>query len=145
MICNFCKEEVADGATKCKHCHSDISKESIVDLKTATVAINHLNVSERLKRRFMKMTNDDGNVSLLFNFWAFLGGFLYYIIVGLWRKGLVLITIPCAIMIALIAFDFPDVYIENFSKTSLLWALYAGFSANKDLYRYYVKREIFWW
>ncbi|SHN51969.1 DUF2628 domain-containing protein [Desulfovibrio litoralis] len=120
MICPFCKEEIADGAIKCKHCASMLntnantaSASTANSGKDAYATINSLNISNELKDK-LRFVHDNikgtkfglpdyglkgAELRKTFNWWAFFFIGFYYLIKGMWKKLLSMIWL--AILIGL--------------------------------------------
>lgn len=78
----------------------------------------------------------------LFSVWAFLFAILYYLVKGMWRKGLVLLGLNIVLGL-LFAFVTEDPALVQVS--ALIISVICSQSAYSDLYRKLVKKEVFWW
>ena len=171
MECPFCKEEIKDGAIKCKHCNSMLNSTSeqqqqvnYGDQSYAT-NIDNLNVSDIWKRRF-KAFKEDGQVEsswygykfnsnnpiLAINgrtvfsknnyvsITAFLFTGLWYMLKGMWKKGISLIVIGTIGNIVIDQMAGKDLYLGT-----LIIGVIAAYSGSYDLYKYKVLKQSFWW
>lgn len=164
MICPYCKEEIAEGAIKCKHCGSMLDNKDKAKLQnTATqpdVDIDTLPVSETFRKRFhLIKENYKGKrfglpyyekLSLrerrkLDNWWAFFFSIIYYLIKGMWRKAIVLFAIQL-VLVLFVSFLVPFAYQElSFKIVCAIVPIIACCNANYDLYRKYVLKQTYWW
>jgi len=62
-ICPFCKEEIKEGAIKCKHCGEILSKDSYVETKASPV-----NTAIRIEKPIGNKTNQAGLGGIGFNY-----------------------------------------------------------------------------
>lgn len=168
MLCPFCRETIADGAIKCKHCMSMLTAPATqqgtraqagggnVGAGNANAIIEGLDVSPNLKQKLLlvhehfKEVKFGGPVFNLkgtavwatYSVWAFFFNFIYYFVKGMWQKGLVLLAISLLIQIIVAALHLPSGYAL---VTSNFVGLLAMQSAYYDLYRSKVLKETFWW
>ena len=155
MICPFCKEEIADGALKCKHCESTLNEYSKISANTTTNTNRERKhtISPRLQKKFDFFNEHEGkpgfwgpsfssNVSwtdyanwfaLFFNCW-------YYVFTGMWKKGLALMGL--AIVASLIG---EQIYPSLGQIGALVSAIICLLSAYHDKYRKEILNEDFWW
>ena len=171
MICPFCKEEIAEGAIKCKHCGSMLSTQFqtqtqvaaqtvIPDSTNGHAVIDALPISEGLKKK-LHFVHDNlkgikfgcpyyGKISFSenlsqFNIFAFLFTVFYYLVKGMWRKALVLLLIHIVLQV-LVTLILPWQY-QGLGSLLCVMAIasIAASSAYCDLYRKYVLKQEFWW
>ena len=160
MICPFCKEEIADGAIKCKHCGSMLTTQTqfqtqnaIPDPNNVHVIIDTLSISEGLKKK-LHFVRDNlkgtkfgcpyyGKISFSenlsqFNIFAFLFTVFYYLVKGMWKKALVLLLIHIVLQL-LVTLILPWQY-QGLGSLLCVMAIasIAASSAYYDLYRKYV-------
>ena len=164
MLCPYCKEEIADGAVKCKHCQSMLGSPATQaspsaglggDISDAHARIDALPVSLGLKKK-LHFVHDNlkgiqhgfpdygkrGVVWSAFNWWAFLFTVIYYLIKGLWRKALIFLAINCLLVFILELLGAPD---KVTMGVGVGMGVLAGMCAYPDIYRKEVLREVFWW
>lgn len=157
MLCPFCKEEIADGAIKCKHCGSMLSAPEQTAHKPQTIPeiISQLDVSDGVRKRFVFFNENPpirrlglaqvkGFDQLLkvFNVWAFLFGVFYYLIKGMWKKALSLFGASLVLITILALLGANDQLLLLFQF--FIAGIVGGF-AYYDLYRKLVLKEDFWW
>jgi hypothetical protein len=125
MICPFCREEIIDGAIKCKHCGSMIASAQEKSGKTEPLPgdipaqIEALDISPGLKSKLHLVHKNFLRSSILapkykreekgwrgktfnytmFNWLAFFFPPIYYLIKGMWRKALVILGMFIGILI----------------------------------------------
>ena len=165
MLCPFCKEEIVDGALKCKHCASMLASP-VEQLETKTgpqetgtgasagyATIDALDMSEALKNKMcfvhdnIKGTKfgmpDYGLVGKAvwssFSLWAFFFSCFYYFAKGLWGKGLVLLGVNIGLSIICDLLGLPGAIVV------IVTAVVAMQSAYYDIYRRKVLKQSFWW
>ncbi|MDR2123389.1 MAG: DUF2628 domain-containing protein [Desulfovibrio sp.] len=163
MICPFCKEEIADGAIKCKHCSSMLPTEAadgrpVLAASDAHARIDALSVSEGLKQKlhlvhdhlqgtkfgFPDYGRDRKIYSKMHCWWAFLFGPLYYLAKGMWRKALVLMGLAFIFDFIICLLLIPNPILAA-SLPGLVAASIAMPSAYYDIYRKEILKETFWW
>lgn len=174
MLCPSCKEEIVDGAIKCKHCQSMLNEaeQPIVAPKEVagtesqpTEAAPEENANSNGENRYSKsfklfeekkyrvilgipiFANFRDQLSV-FWWWALPASPLnpiMYILCGMWKKGLVMAGIYGSIL-----------GIIKFIETSLLQGrilllllfilmFYVGATIDYDIYRKKIRQEDFWW
>lgn len=160
MICPFCKEEIKDGAIKCKHCGSMLNtsvSQSLEDSKPDSPQdiINRLNISQSLKDKFelilekkykgikggIEISEKSGKMTNLSNWLAFFLTFIYYFYYGIWKKGFMIFVVQIGGAILLAELDAPGIG----SLFVLIFSFYIGSIAYIDMYRRLVLKEDFWW
>jgi hypothetical protein len=160
MICPFCKEEIADGAIKCKHCSSMLpikvaDGEYVLASSDAHARIDALPISAALKQK-LHFVHDHfkgfqlgglgrinyGKISMkerwsMHSVWAFLLSWIYYLAKGMWRKAIILFLINILLVLLL------PLNLSPFAQIGV--CLSASQSAYPDIYRKEILREVFWW
>ena len=127
MLCPFCKEEIVDGAIKCKHCGSALAPTQGKSGQTEPLPddipgqIEALNISPGLKLKLHLVHKNFLRISILspkykreekgwrgktfnykmFNWLAFFFPPIYYLIKGMWKKAIVLLGMFIVILIIL--------------------------------------------
>ena len=155
MICPYCKEEIADGAIKCKHCNSMLNTSCSVVPPTSDVhvQIDLLPISDGLKQALHLVHDNIKGVKLgfpdygkttgswkLFSFWAFFFNCIYYFVKGMWRKGLLLLLLNIILGAAIGLFAPKFLGAQAFVSAAICMQC-----AYHDLYRKLIKKETFWW
>ena len=160
MLCPFCKEEIADGAIKCKHCGSMLvstqtqgahlnQPQSIPDI------ISQVDVSEGVRKRFnffyenppvrrfgIAQVKGFDQLLKVFNVWAFLFTVFYYLIKGMWKKAISLFGVSIAMGAIL---GWLNVSEQVFWFFQFFYMGIVGSFAYYDLYRKLVLKEDYWW
>ena len=92
VSCPYCKEEIREGAVKCKHCGEVLERSEYS--KTANVRDSVPNASVKLhpyyQRVFAKFDANGGSFTPTWNWAAFLLGPIWYLLHGMWLKSVVL-------------------------------------------------------
>jgi hypothetical protein len=130
-----------------------------VDADLAIAEIDHLPVSDSWKRKlkaihkaggpnlsnFKNLSREDRNAVPRFNVLAFFFGPLYYVIKGMWKKGLTLFVL-CFIGIVVLDTVMELIGLGNFTRATRFAAaaVYAAL-ANGDYYRKMVLGQNGWW
>jgi hypothetical protein len=114
--CPFCKEEIQEGAIKCKHCFEFLRRGEDAGL------------SDYYRQTFTVFDQRGGGFKVKWNWAAFLSGALWYLAKGIWIKGLLMLVF---------IFVFAGV------PAPLFW-VYAGIAGNWDYYLLKVKGKHFW-
>ncbi|WP_372156730.1 DUF2628 domain-containing protein [Xanthomonas euvesicatoria] len=78
-------------------------------------------------------------VKLNMNFYAFFFGFIYYFILGMWRKALVLIGV--SFTVGIICSFLPEYVLRSFG---LAYSLLVGMTANYAYYLHKIKGSTSW-
>lgn len=164
MICPYCKEEIVDGALKCKHCNSILTEppkqpqtaEQSQSQQARIKSVDELSLPPDIKQK-LQFVQDNYKRTVFglpdyglkgkalwqtFNIWAFLFNCIYYFAKGMWRKGLLLLGMSVAITVISNALNLPPALSFGIS---MLIPIIAMQSAYYDLYRKHVRSEIFWW
>lgn len=179
MICPFCKEEIQDGAIKCKHCNSMLNGSQFhqtvnhSNYQQQAPSISNIDVSEIWKDRFktfheygsqptrpwwllggyyfnskdkklawrgLAVYNKDNYISMT----AVLFGGFWYLVKGMWKKGLLLLGVELLINIIVVnILGITDVPEWLFGTAAV--AGIASASASYDYYRFKVLNQTFWW
>lgn len=111
-----------------------ISENSI---SKATAGVPYFNTPDERLAPYKKIFDKES----IYSFWAFGFGFLYYLVLGMWKK---------AIVIAVIVFV-GSAFLEQIIRKELPIFVYIGLGvwwggmAKYDYYRKMVLKEDFWW
>lgn len=171
MLCPYCKEKIADGALKCKHCESMLNQTdpppvtpsseqktsiSAVSDPELTARIDALTLSNQLKTKLHFVHNNIKGTKFglpdyglkgsalwqTFNWWAFFFTAFYYFAKGVHQKGLVLLGVSIGVAVISELLRLP---------TPIWFGLSIGIgavamqSAYYDIYRKEVLKQEFWW
>jgi hypothetical protein len=130
MRCPFCKEEIQDGAIKCKHCGEVLRKEEYSQVRhERTKALSdYSGFSDYYQRVFTSFDQQGGGFQAKWNWAAFLFGAVWYLVKGIWIKALLMFVI------IFVFWGIP----------ALFFWLYAGIAGNWDYYLLKVKGKHFW-
>lgn len=162
-LCQFCKEEIAEGSIKCKQCasrlvsvdtHPPPPNSDIETKQDIHKLIDTLDMSDGLKAKmhfvhdhlveikygFPGYDGKNGTPRAPFNIWAFLFSILYYFVKGLWRKAIVIILLQCVVSAITMAIS-PEIGYLSWVFSPVVAAL----CLDSDIYRQKVLKQYFWW
>lgn len=131
-LCPYCKEDIKEGAIKCRHCNEVLEKDDYSGMvnERETISMTEGELTPYYQKIFAEFDANNGTFKPTWNWPAFLFGTVWYIYRGPWLKGLVLI-IPITIMFL-------------FFPWGLIAGLYSGIFGNYDYYLLKAKGKHFW-
>jgi len=128
--CPFCKEDIQDGAIKCKHCgevlRRDEYQQGTKPNSQAVKAVSDL--PEYYKKAFQAIDANGGKFTPTWNWASFLFGLIWYFYRGMWAKALIMLLI--GFLLAGVPFLF-------------FW-IYCGIGGNYDFYILKVRDKQLW-
>lgn len=158
----MCKEPIPDSASVCPHCESPVVAASTGTSAPGLEAIiDSLNISDQKKQVFHMINTHhllekkggltmidikkakDAGISFkdrlaMLSIWGFLFSFIYYFVVGMWKKGLSILGLTLVIVVIEVVLD-RNLIILNAIPSALSMMMAIG-----DQYRTKVLKEDFW-
>jgi len=130
MKCPFCQEEIAEGAIKCKHCGEVLQRNqySRITSERSKLIQDYARFKPYYQRVFQEFDEGGGQFQAKWNWAAFLFGFFWYLVRGMWLKGLVMLAVTFAFA------GIPAIF---------FW-LYCGIAGNYDYYLLQTKGKQLW-
>ena len=99
--------------------------------------------SKNFKPAFKTLSSGE-KLKININWWAFFFGFIYFFVVGMWRKGLVLLAIILAVSVTT-ALLLPESIDEIITRPiAIAFAVLAGMTANYSYYLHRIKGSTSW-
>jgi hypothetical protein len=134
MLCFYCKEEIQEGAIKCKHCGEILQKE--VYNKSVNIIQDYSKFSQYWQKIFKIFDENNGKFKMLSlgnsNAWAAIFSPLWYAFKGMWLK----------FFIYLIVFSVTLAFTSGFGW--LFWIVYFGIWGPYDYYLLSCKGKQLW-
>lgn len=162
MECVMCREPIPDNVSVCPHCESPVAAASTGTSAPGLEAIiDSLNISDQKKQVFHMINTHhllekkggltmidikkakDAGISFkdrlaMLSVWGFLLSFIYYFVVGMWKKGLSILGLTLVIVVIEVVLD-RNLIILNAIPSALSMMMAIG-----DQYRTKVLKEDFW-
>jgi len=130
MLCPFCKEEIQDGAIKCKYCGEILQKGeySQISHERTKSLTDYSGFTPFYQKVFAQFDQGGGRFQAKWNWAAFFFGPIWYLVKGIWIKALLMLLI---------------IFVLAGVPAPFFW-LYAGIAGNWDYYLLKVRERQFW-